>query len=57
MSSSESDEDFHPRIRNEFPYDVQKFPQVTIVLEDNIKLAATLWIPTSFISSFHFHFH
>lgn len=38
-----------PQIRTEFPYDVQKFTQVTIILQDNIKLAATLWIPKSFI--------
>ncbi|CAF1540933.1 unnamed protein product, partial [Didymodactylos carnosus] len=35
----------NPSIRTEFPYDVQKFSQVSIPLLDNVKLAATLWVP------------
>jgi hypothetical protein len=44
-----SGEDSHRRIRSEFPYLVEKCSTVTIVLDDNIKLAGTLWIPKSLI--------
>ncbi len=52
--ATSSNDDSHRRIRTEYPYFIEKYSSVTIILDDNIKLAATLWIPKSFISSFSF---
>ena len=37
------------RIRTEYPYLIEKHTAITIVLDDNVKLAATLWLPKSLI--------
>lgn len=43
-------EDDCPRnIRYEYPYLVEKWSSVTITLDDNIKLAANIWMPKSLI--------
>ncbi|CAF5051668.1 unnamed protein product, partial [Rotaria sp. Silwood1] len=44
MRSSNVD-DCDPSIRNEYPYIIEKYSSITIELEDNIKLAATIWMP------------
>jgi hypothetical protein len=36
-------------IRNEYPYIIEKCSRITIVVDDNIKLAATIWMPQSWI--------
>jgi predicted acyl esterase len=38
-----------PSIRNEYPYIVEKLSSITIVLDDGVKLAATIWMPISCI--------
>ena len=42
--------DSNRRIRNEYPYFIEKISTITIVLDDNIKLAATLWMPKGLVS-------
>jgi hypothetical protein len=39
----------NPSIRTEYPYLIEKCSTVTIEIEDNIKLAATIWMPKSLI--------
>ncbi|CAF5007338.1 unnamed protein product, partial [Rotaria sp. Silwood1] len=43
MKSTEKDT--HRRIRSEFPYKVEKLTQISIAVDDNIQLAATIWMP------------
>jgi predicted acyl esterase len=43
-----SNVDHHRFVRTEFDYVVEKLTQVTIPLDDNVKLAATIWMPTSY---------
>jgi hypothetical protein len=45
MNSSE--EDCNRTIRVDYPYLVEKCSSVTIIIDDNIKLAATIWMPKS----------
>lgn len=45
MNSSE--EDCNRKIRVDYPYLVEKWSSVTIIIDDNIKLAATIWMPKS----------
>ncbi|CAF3320269.1 unnamed protein product, partial [Rotaria sp. Silwood2] len=40
-----SEKDVNRRIRSEFPYKVEKSTQVSIAVDDNIQLAATIWMP------------
>ncbi|CAF3607308.1 unnamed protein product [Rotaria sp. Silwood1] len=40
-----SKKDVNRRIRSEFPYKVEKLTQVSIAVDDNIQLAATIWMP------------
>ena len=46
MSTSKVDYD-HRSIRTEYPYMIEKMTSITIVLDDGVKLAATLWMPQS----------
>jgi hypothetical protein len=41
-----------PSIRKIYPYLIEKYSSVTIEIEDNIKLSATIWMPQSFIILF-----
>lgn len=45
-------ESSHERIRHDFPYDIKKLTQISIPVDENVQLAATIWMPQSFIS-FH----
>jgi hypothetical protein len=38
-------------IRSEYPYIVEKLSSITITLHNNLKLAATIWMPKSLIIS------
>ncbi|CAF2658716.1 unnamed protein product [Rotaria sp. Silwood2] len=40
-----SGKDVNRRIGSEFPYKVEKLTQVSIAVDDNIQLAATIWMP------------
>lgn len=35
------------KIRVDFPYDIEKLSNISIVVDENIKLAATIWMPKS----------
>jgi hypothetical protein len=43
------DKDSNRIIRTEYPYFIEKYSSITIILNDNIKLAATLWMPKSLL--------
>ncbi|CAF1082531.1 unnamed protein product [Rotaria sordida] len=42
---SSCEKEFHRIIRTEFPYKVEKLTQVSIPVDHDIKLAATIWMP------------
>ena len=44
---SSHEKEFHRIIRTQFPYKVEKLTQVSIPVDHNIKLAATIWMPQS----------
>ena len=46
------EKDFHRTIRSEFPYGVEKLREMSILVDNHIKLAATIWMPKSRIYLF-----
>ena len=46
------EKDFHRTIRSEFPYEVEKLREISIPVDNHIKLAATIWMPKSRICLF-----
>jgi hypothetical protein len=47
LKMNSSEEDCNRTIRVDYPYLVEKCSSVTIIIDDNIKLAATIWMPKS----------